>query len=440
MVLLNAYFALKSLKFELTHPYVIFLGTFTLFLLSRVILDVLQPSYDFARTNILTYYTYDYATQQRLLENLIIALFSLHLGATLAYGFSHKARRKGLKELSPQKTWRDVGLFFFYIGLPFLAFQYIQIAKEVIKHGYYILYTGGLQYSNSLITVFFSRLSWMGFFVFLVSMPPKKMLLRNLLVFALVLIPRLLQGSRGAIMCLLLTLLWYVPYIYNYRLKIKTILLISIALVFINIFVGSFRSGSDYHKRDHFVKLFFFDQGISIQVLAYAIDHEALFDDYGFDKMFAKLNYVLSASKNKLQRNGEVISRNEQAEEYCFLSYRLAKRLNKPKFNSGIDIGGSYVAEYYLLGHELGQFIGGLLFGFFFVYGVEQFKRHRVGLLVLLLALPSLLYIPRDSTFDFIADNVSNIILVLIIMGTLMLVSYNKAWWSDMKKRLYKDG
>ena len=34
VVLINVYFSIKTFRFEITHPYILFLGTFSLFLLS----------------------------------------------------------------------------------------------------------------------------------------------------------------------------------------------------------------------------------------------------------------------------------------------------------------------------------------------------------------------------------------------------------------------
>lgn len=431
LLLLNVTISTKIYGFKIYHPYLLLLGTISFFILSRIALDIVYKSYDFAYTNMLSYYKFSPVIQTRLLTNILISLFSIQIGAGVAVS-TLKNSITTENKLKPNLNWRKIGLFFFYLGMPFLFYQYYSVAREVYNRGYVILYDGTLNYSNSIITVFFSRLAWVGFFSFLASMPEKRSLQRNLVLFCLLLIPRLLQGSRGPVMCIVLILFWFYFYSIGLDIKPKRIVLIIFSLFFINVFVGSLRDGGRYQNKNNFAKLFVYDQGISIQVLGYAIEHEAALSDYTFSNMFAKLYFSLDVARRKIKGQKTKFTKDEVIDNYGSLSYRITNLVNRERLLSGIDIGGSYLAEYYLLGKEKGQAIGGFLLGFFLLTIVEKFRNNRVGVLILLLTLPSIIYIPRDSTFDFIADNMSNVILFTLVAGLMFLVVSNKAHFTEM--------
>ena len=425
LLLLNVFVSTKIYGLKIYHPYLLLLGTLTFFILSRIILDLIYKDVNFAQTNFLSYYVFSVEIQSVLLQNIIISLIALQIGAGLAVG-RLIVNVSTPNELLEDINWRTMGLFLFYLGLPFLAYQYIQVAKEVLAKGYLIIHDGKLEYSNSLITVFFSRLSWVGFFIFLASIPPKKLLYPNLVLFILVLIPRLLQGARGPVMCMALVLFWYVLYITNKDVKMRNLVMLLVAMFFLNIYVGSFRVGEDYQQRSHLAKRFFYEQGVSVQVLGYSVEHDKAMSEYGLPNMFSRLRTFVDVAKRKVTGEPGEMSKDEIVREFGYLGFWVTNIVNRDMLMNGYSIGGSYLAELYLVGKGVMQSIGGLFIGFVTVYGVEKWKRNRVGLLMLLFILPSWIYIPRDSTFNFITDNMSNIILFSIISGVMFLAVNNK--------------
>lgn len=425
---LNLFFSLKMHRLKLYHPYIIFLGTLSLFILSRILLDVLTPYVSFEYTVFLSNYKWSYSVQIRLLQNIIISLIALQIGASFALN-----KLRGIvgeeNRIKPEMNWQRLGLLLFYVGLPFLMYQYLEMAMEIMSKGYLALHKGEIVYRNSFLTTLFSRFSLVGFFIYLAGIPKNKSLYFNLFIFIVfVLVPKLLQGMRGPVMCTLLILFWFVYYINNHPIKIRYLLLFIVSMILVNNFMTFFRLGEEYKRQDQMLVRFFYQQGVSLQVLGYSIEHEEELAEYRFVNMFANTRVFIDDVIARFSGEKRDLTPKDIKEEYGYLGYWVTDIVNPDMFKQGFSNGGSYLAEYYLIGRELGQFIGSFFIGFFTIIFVERGRRNRFGLLLLFFFLPSWIFVPRDSTFDFITDNISNALFAfasILLMG-LLLMTFNR--------------
>lgn len=405
----------------------IFLGMFCLFVLIRIFLDIFNEKTNFAQTTFLTSYIFNLEIQLRLLTNILISLVAVQIGASIAIMWNASGIEKPnmiLKDIN----WVRVGLILFYMGLPFLIYKYVLVALIVISRGYLAFHHEGAEalFSSGLIITFFFRLSWCGFFIFLAGMPNKKQLYFNLFIFSLTLIPLILQGLRGPVMCTILTLFWYVMYVNNLKVKTWQLIIFLSAAIMLNAFVGALRadSVSDFMDTDNKSKKFLYNMGVTIQVVGYSIEHDEKLEDYSIANMFAMLRQFVFVAKNKILRVRELPTKQEFIEKFGYLGFWITDIVNPARLKAGNSIGGSFLAEFFLVGKEWMQFLGSFLIGFFTVTLVEKFRKKRIGILFLLFFIPSWIFIPRDSTFNFITDNMSNIILFFALYIIIIMVLF----------------
>lgn len=416
-------------KMPLYHPYVMFLGMIGLFMLSRITFDVLGGD-DFAQTTQFSHYVFAPDVQLRLLVNVYLALFGLQIGAIINTLIDPIRQ----KEIHEDVDWKRVGLCLFYLGLPFLIYQYLMIGLEVIEKGYGARLRGEIVYRNTLFITFMARTALVGFFVYLSGAPKGKWFFVHLIVFVLVFYLQLLEGARYYVMCASLVIVSLLFVIRQVQVRLLHIVLLISFLFIVSAFVGIYRSNDKTLKRD-WIADFVNQQGFALQIVGHAIEHKDDID-YQFVDMFAHTRYRIDQMKDRITHEGVVNNKEKTMEDYNTLAFQLTYLVNDKALKGGWDMASSYWAEFFLLGREWLMFLGNLVVGFLTVFVSNRGIRSKYGLLFLFFFLPSWLFIPRDNIFDFITDNMSNALFVGLVFMFIYFVKKTRFLENSFLKQL----
>lgn len=417
-------------KLPLYHPYVMFLGMFGLFILSRIFLDVFSIS-GFQHTTQFSSYDFRVEIQEKLLLNVLLSLWSLQLGVLI---FELIPDKESDTQVPYSVDWCNIGLFFFYIGLPFFIYQSIQLGTEVLEKGYAARFSGALQYRNTYLTTFLYRSSFCGFFIYLAGVPKSKFFYLHLFVFVIALYTMLLGGVRYYVMTVSLVLFAYTFYFRQIKLRLYHFLLVVALMFIVSAFIGSLRSGQKLSDKEGWVTEFIDEQGIGLQIIGHSIEHADEID-FSFQNMFAHTLTRLDVIMSRIQGDVKEKSKLFLMEKYKTLSFQLTYYVNKQAIASGWDMACSYIAELYLIGRVWGVLFGNIIVGFFTCYISRKSVRNKYGILFLLFFLPAWLFIPRDNLFDFITDNMTNVLFVSFILAVVYLYQYGNRMYRSMIPR-----
>lgn len=416
LYLVNVATSLFIQKLPVYHPYVIFLGMFFLFIVNRIFFDVLGGT-DFAQTNMFSDYKFDIGIQKTMLVNIAIALWGLQLGSLLACEKYKKTEKFPESKIS----WTKVGLILFYIGLPFLVYQFMKAGLEVMEKGYGTKLADNLEYRNTVIVTLMSRISLAGYVIYMAALPRSKWFYLHLSFFLIAYSLQLMQGMRGAVMCMYLFLFYYIFTYRQVKLRATYLIVFVVMLFVVALFIGRFREHKKLLEGDNCVKEFVYNQGVTLQVLGYAIEYKDEIN-YAFYDFFGQTRFRLYAMKARINHEEYACDKEEIMDRFHYLSFQLTNKVNPQALKGGWDMASSYLAELYLLCREWMMLLGNILIGFLTVFLINKFEKLKWGRIFIMLILPSWLYIPRDSLFDFVADNLSNLFFVVAILGTIFFV------------------
>lgn len=416
LYIINLSIALWRQKLPIYHPYIMFLGVFGLFILSRIFIDILGGQ-SFAQTTQFCHYVFDVQVQIRMLKVVFFSLVFLQIGSFVANSVSPFTSEN---TLSTDIDWCRIGLILFYIGLPFLVYQNIMVGLEVLEKGYGARLGGELEYRNTYLTTFMFRTSFCGFFIYLAGKPKSNFFYLHLIVFLLATYLELLEGARFRVMGLSLLMLTYVFYIRGLKFRMYYILIAVVFLVTVSAFIGSQRNQGDLKIHNEWLFSFFCEQGIGLQILGHSIEHKDDID-YSFMDMFARSNQRLDVIVHRLQGREFSYSKPELMEKYKSLPYQLTSAVNEKALKGGWDMSSSYLAEFFSIGREWGIIFGNLIVGYLTCFLYNVWKKKRIYLLLLLFCLPYWLFIPRYNTFDFVKDNITNLVFVSMVLGLIYL-------------------
>lgn len=417
LFLVNIGISLLIQKLPIYHPYLIFLGMIGLFILSRIVFDVLGGA-DFAQTTQFSHYVFAEDIQIRLLTNVYLALFGLQVGAIISTSYYPIEK----KTYSEDIDWKYIGLVLFYIGLPFMIYQYLMIGMEVMEKGYGAHLSGDIEYRNSLLTTFMTRSALGGFFFYIAGKPKGKWFCFHTAVFLITFYLQLLEGGRYYVMSFSLVFMSIIFIIREAKMRIHHLLIVLVFLFLTSSIVGIYRSGNK-NVQQGWVSKFINQQGFALQIIGHSIEYKDKVD-YQVMDMFAHARYRFDLMKGRFTHKGMELEKVKQMRKYNTLAFQLTYNVNSRALVFGWDMASSYLAEFFLLGREWLMFFGNVLVGFFTMFFSNKAFRSKYGIVLLLYLLPYWIFIPRDNIFDFITDNMSNVIFLAYIV--ILIYVYKK--------------
>lgn len=408
----NVTVTLKLQKLPVYHPYVMFLGVFGLFFMSRICLDILNLD-NIAQTHQFSSYLFDKEVSLMMLVNVYCSLYAVQIGALVA----QKSTRK-FTAFPTQVSWKRVGLMFFYLGLPFLFYQNLMLGLEVLEKGYSAKLAGEIVYRNTFGVSIMSHLSYCGFLVYLASFAKNRWYFLHLVLFVAVYSLKILDGARYQVMTVLLVLLAYTYLVYLKKFKSSYIIIPILCLFAASLIIGVTRNKEHFGSLKYSIVNFVQEQGFALQIVGYAVEKEPDID-YSFKDMLALPRFRIDHVKARVTGDNMPDNKVEMLHRYGLLAHKLTYEVNPKALAGGWDMSSNYIAELYLLGGILALFVGNFLLGVFLVLGVDFLLRCRFGVLALLLLLPCIAFVPR-YIFDFVTAHVT----LLFFMSFVLVVTY----------------
>lgn len=418
-ILISAYF---YLGYRLIDPIVLWFLFLTLFMMSRVFLDVLGVE-DLGQIRNFIRYSVSTEVEWRATLNLIIAMISFSIGWLL---FARRQTRlpdnnPAERIISSEAALTRIGLILLVLCVPAVFMYFASVALFVAEQGY-LSYHLGQGPTKSIVIFALEQLSWLALALFLAGVPTRKTFIAVLLLIVIpLLVGRMLSGARGFSMVMIVTLFWYWHYIYNKNVRILVWLPLSGLLVFGLLYIGAYRGGS-YLEYDDLLQLglYFLDgQGTSVTTLLASVEHiaEKPLADFGFSNIFAELFMQFDKLEYRITDSVQP-SLESVAFDHGYSGYLVSHALRNDLLATGASLGTSYVTELFLVGREGAQFIGGVIFGYAFHKFFRAIHSHRLVFLGFLILLPQLLYLPRMSIFSIVSAN----FLPLTALLTLWIV------------------
>ena len=414
------------------NPYNLFLFNFVLFLVSRAAIDLIGLG-DFGEDATFSVASFSIATQLETLFQLITSLFGFLLGFLLAFRLDHRSMSY-VSENATSLIIRNQRLFFaISIGLFFvvIAFKY-EVLMFVMTEGYIALQSG--EFGSKPFSVFLAEGFFWFFSLSLLSISNSKGIKRGCLVFIMaILLVDLASGYRGKSMALILILLWFAEFRGAIKFSIPKLGIGIFTLIWVMILINEVRAGRDMFRFDSDLyilvfSIFFWVQGFSVHVISYSNAYiNELSADFSVSNLFAIITMQLDKLGNALF-GSKVMDLNYMLDNHGYSNYLLSNAVNSSNFNSGFTMGTSFIAEFNMIGGWVAVLIGTFILGFFFTLAYERFKRSAFGVALILIIYPELIYIPRNTFFLFLNNNLIELFCLALLLGLLWLVKTKKQW------------
>lgn len=403
--------------------YGIFLALLFVFIISRVVLDVVNYS-DFGQTSFFSSYIFSKNIQVSMLTTIFISLASLNIGFIL--NGKHSCNYLGYQQNRSQ-VLLFYGKLLVAIGLIPTFASTLWVAYIVAKYGYLATFLNPELFSTPLIISIGAMFFPLGFlFCHLGNLQGKKLLLLiNVLFFSSVII-EVAVGKRGPVLTQLLVLLWFFAFKTGRWYSLKKMSILAIIMI-----VGSqasltIRSGKQTDLADLF-GLFFYQQGVSVQLLGYAEQYN-ISDNYDFSALDLLRPVYQNLDKFWYKISGQVYdySPPERMKKYNNYSMIISNRVDRNKFENGFGLGGSYLVELKLIFGYAGLVIFNIIIGYL-LSRVEYYCQRSFYLFcVLFLTLPTIIYMPRSYIMEFANTQMRPVILFFLCIALIKLTRRTK--------------
>lgn len=429
LVIVLNFVAFRTLKIPKHHPYFIFTALFCLFLISRILLDILGLC-DISYSTHFMLYEFSEKTQSRTLHNLLLALYAFQFGCLIAFYLTNKRQKKIDYRAISKINWLKFGIIIIVIFCPLLLAEYYKTASFVRQHGYFALQRSEL-HVKSYYTYIIEQVAWVGIAVFLAGMPTKKLFTIIMIGFIVpLLFVKIFSGVRGLVMCASFVFAWYYVQVYKIRVSYRFLFIIVLPLtIAFLLYIQSYRISQSMQVTQlspETFRGFFYSQGFTLNTLMFSVEHHLeLVPDFGFKNLFANFYALIDKAFIRLAGQPE-LSLMEKLDKYGYSGYLLTYHVNPYIFTEGRTMGTSYVTEFFLLGMEKLQLIGGFIFGYLFINFINKLQYKNWGIGVIILLLPEIIYIPRYALFGFLINNSIKLILFFSFINLSKLLYIGK--------------
>jgi oligosaccharide repeat unit polymerase len=410
------FFSVIKLNIQILHPYILFLCSFGIFMLSWVFLDIL--GLENFNLKVWTSGYFNIKISHTILSLISFSLLFFHLGALFAFRQTKKYSSKCINQIyiNPNiKTIRKIGLFLFFIALiPFLIRNYF-IFSYILNNSYRDIYVNGLGAAlpNPILRIS-DDIFLFGVFIYYSTYPQGKLYYVITVLYLLSIISLLAGGARGGLITLVFGFLSYIGFrrANVNKKKIIQLLIVGCVLIYITQIVGLYRetdfSTSELSQDSDLIYTFLKSKGGSIQTIGFFLEYE--------DKIDNKPLYFLSPIFNFFRissvSEGQTVSNINSS---YMLGYKLSYLIDPFMYFSGGGTGSSFIAEVYAAGGIWGTMILSFLWMFFFIYVIEKYKYSYVGVFILLSILPLFFWAPRASALEFVGKFPRSFFVIFVV-------------------------
>ena len=400
LVLINE----KSIELEVS---LLFIGTFSFFLLSRIILTIIG-SYDLSKTNFFTSYSFDALILGRLYCVLNLALTGFIVGVRSRGNRSYK------RLLARGPSGIVVYYAFLLIGCVLCLYAAYLSIISILNSGYIAAFKEGSKVSELLL--FITRV--VAFIATSLTLYLKKKRSHIFIIGICTLVFLLSDGRRGPGLCYAIGLSFL--YLKTFKVKIRfwQLTVFSITILYLAIYVGNLRYASN--SASNLVLMdFFYGQGISIQNIGYAIKlNDSL--SYSIIDIFNPVAKFIYDSFTSLGLLGSDFGgQSDIVESFKVYSLYLSSIVNPRLFGNGFGMGGCYLAELYSAGGIIAIFMFNFLLSRFIGFFLKKSDNIVAFRITLLPFIANVIYLPRNNIGSLLLE-----MLIYLIVGLVLNLLY----------------
>lgn len=400
------------------HPCFLFLAMLLIFQGGRLIgytLGVLDRPF---RIVVQTSIPFDVSPATAQLTLLLLALSALCVYLPCRWRFS-------AVKLEPlvSKEWLSAAYVLLLITFPFMLYKNYLYLNYVRSHGGYLsVFTDneGIVNSAGFLIRSVSLAAYSLFLIIFVLERRRKYLIPITLLFIASSSMELFLGFRGKVFLLLITL-WYVNNLKKgARFRLVPLAATAVLLSLLAVFIAGFRENTTAAVLSPV--RFVADQGLSLGVTESAIEFSDLFHQNSSRYLLDSMETAYKAAGGFGQ--GELFAND------------LSLFLNRRAFSFGFATGSSYLAESYLAGGILLVIVASIAIGVVLRW-LHAKSVHTLGAVVLILVLPSLIYLPRSELLDPLAGSIKSLMIAAFVFWLLWLIRQVRKMGFDRSR--YRD-
>ena len=330
---------------------------------------------------------------------------------------------------------RDLTKKLLFFALPFIFLTTVESVMYVLREGYFAMYSDFQSRLPYLINLFSSLFNY-AIFIFLATLPSKKEAKIPIILYISIAVLSLGTGQRGGFVLSFFFILMYMflrnkltpedgPWISEKGLiAVAASIPLLLAFLFLMNYV---RTERDDDMATNVLLSFFYQQGVSVEVIGYTKDYETFFPNGKIYLLGDIIDYFrYNVFTRTLTGSGSVEAQSvKHALEDNSLDAALTYLVKPSFYLSGGGLGGCYIAEAW---KDLGYFgvcLVSSIYGFLLAKIPQWFKSNIWLASVGLVMFNQIIYAPRAHAIKPISIFTS--VAVLLIYAYLYWASRNIA-------------
>lgn len=415
----------------------LFQATLFTFLMTRLILPAFFQTGYIADDVNGTIRMFDIETLRFIYTTLALSIFGSYLGfAIIPEQLGDKIQLYDTSTAYVDGV-RHISKMLSYVCALFFAVTIVEKSIFVFNNGYFELYADFESRLPSIIHKLSSLYTPL-FMLYLATFPNKQEARGALWLYFLIALLSLTTGRRTAFMLALVFLLFYFclrnvvnpdePWLSR-KAVIAIICVIPLLLVgmFMIDFIRAEKNMEDAGIADMFIN-FFYQQGISAQVIGLTYDMRDLLDD---GRIFSFGQIIDNFNKNIIFKiMGTAVEYRPQTEEMALYGHSLANTITymqmHKSFLSGVGLGTSYIAEVWHDFGYIGLLLWNMMYGVIFARFYHWVHKGLWPCTFGLIMVPDIIYAPRGQAAAFLNVFLSITILLVFYMIHVLAKRYMK--------------
>lgn len=395
-------------KYSVNHSLTIFMGTYGIFIMGHVFMDIFFniPLRLATKWN---YYLLSEETYVTVNSSYSLAIIGVILGTSII--------KNKLNEVRITKNGAAIKILRYSIIImaPIAIYKTFIDYQQIVSGGYLTLYSGLVRSS------LFVRLGWyyvvIAMPILLLNITDKKSFKRYILLYSAINIFGLVRGDRFSFVIPILYFIWfYYKYISKYRMK-KQYIVIVVVLIFLVSSLSNYNSKRQVKIETDIIHSML-NLGGTYYLHAYYIDYQDQI--LGPTKLYF-LGPVLDYINRIFDKSLSGHTRERVINSYS-LDHKLTYAVGQSSYLSGRGLGGNYVTELFAI-HGI---ISVLLFSLIIGYYINQFEymsnNSDIYKIISWYWVSNLFFMSRGSISAFIMGSLLTITLykIVLIVGTLV--------------------
>ena len=304
---------------------------------------------------------------------------------------------------------QNIGILIIIMMMPLLLYKLNMQLQFVRERGYLSIYNGELAgLSYPIWTRGSGTLLIIGYMLFLMSYPRKKIFILVSLLYLFNSFFTSLQGARSVFLIETIVVLYLYSRFYNVKINIGGLIVLFLGIILFSIMIAYSRVNRSVDSILAINNLFY-SQGNTIGVPLAIIENKDNIEYRRFPFIFSSI-----AEPYFSFIYGGDASLKTTLENFNHIGRITAHKLHAQSYFLGHGMGGSFLAEMYDFGGVFGIILWSVIFAFI-ISVIEKYFLFRQSLIPFFYFLiGTYIYLPRGSFFGFI-NNMHYIFLLFVI-------------------------